>query len=721
MEPLYLKLENFFGHRLSEIDFSQFRSAVIVGAGQNGLDESNGVGKSTILHGIVYALYGQYVTDTAEEMIFWGADKCRITFDFQSDQGTFRIERSRSKKSGELLLYQKNNHEWKKITGKTPTETENNLKDLLKISYNAFKHSVFFAQSDLSGFEGLASSTDTGRRKILKEALDLLIYNKLEKEAKERHSLLNKEVISANAIIGSLGNPEKDLTEFEFLLEDFKQKNLVAEEKKIVALGLLDTKKAELLSFQNNIQNSSNKDKRLEISKNIADIKNKINTATNLLNEKTSAAQASAKVILNHNTQLNQYLSQLEQLKAKEVPELSEVEQEYNSMVTNEANGRALIGNLEKNIVKLKRPLPDDETCPHCRQILTPEHREACAKQLAEELALAEADLIKSQSRLENVIAKKKELLAKGKEIANHKSLIINLEQTISNKNLVIEHEIKTQDQISDLINHIRVDLESRKSDLAEEEKKLELYPVENEEIFSKIGQFQAEINNFTTMVNDLTKEINFNNTQIGAVSEKIKARSLDFIKLGEFKNVLKNLERKIYISSLVVQGYSPSGIPSMIINTILDELQIRANSILNEIRPGLELQFNITKSNDDGEVKDALSIIYRLRGKELKYSGLSGGQKLMINFALKLGLSLVIQERLGVNIKFIALDEVDQPLDGLGRYALVEIIKKIQDKFKILVITHNDYVKSKFQNIIMVTQTDQGSIAELCTNSNYL
>ena len=129
-----------------------------------------------------------------------------------------------------------------------------------------------------------------------------------------------------------------------------------------------------------------------------------------------------------------------------------------------------------------------------------------------------------------------------------------------------------------------------------------------------------------------------------------------------------------------------------MIINTILDDLQVEANHWLSELKPSLELQFT-----------SDMDLIYRVHGRDKDFSQISGGQKVLFALALKLGLSLIIQRRLGVNIKFLQLDEVDQPLDKRALEAYAEAIRKLQDKFKIFVITHNDSLKDKFTSIILV------------------
>jgi DNA repair exonuclease SbcCD ATPase subunit len=162
-----------------------------------------------------------------------------------------------------------------------------------------------------------------------------------------------------------------------------------------------------------------------------------------------------------------------------------------------------------------------------------------------------------------------------------------------------------------------------------------------------------------------------------------------------------------------VTQAFSSSGIPTLIIHTILDDLQLEANALLTELRPGIELQFHISKND-----KDTLDLTYRIDGKERDWEQLGGGQKVFISLSLKLGLSIVIQRRMGVDIKFLELDEVDQPLDKAGVDAYADVIKKWQDKFKIFVITHNDSLKDKFTHAILVESDGaNGSEAKVVTN----
>jgi len=59
MKPLFLKLENFFSHKQSEIDFKQFDSALLLGSIDGDYSKSNGSGKSAIFEAILWCLFNK--------------------------------------------------------------------------------------------------------------------------------------------------------------------------------------------------------------------------------------------------------------------------------------------------------------------------------------------------------------------------------------------------------------------------------------------------------------------------------------------------------------------------------------------------------------------------------------------------------------------------------------------------------------------------------------
>lgn len=221
MQPVRLYIENFMCHENSFIDFTQFRSALIVGKIENNDLYSNGVGKTTIFKAIEYVLFNQADVNL-EKIIREDTVSCKIVLDFVVDSKEYRLSRTRTKKSTDLSLFVKNenasnsdiNHEiinnsinpitndsWKDLSCRRSADTEKELAKLIKFSFKSFRNIIHFPQNI---FDGLSSTTPEKRKAILKDVLDLVIYSKMEKIAKDKSNLILKDIDKTNILLNNL-------------------------------------------------------------------------------------------------------------------------------------------------------------------------------------------------------------------------------------------------------------------------------------------------------------------------------------------------------------------------------------------------------------------------------------------------------------------------------------------------------------------------------------
>jgi DNA repair exonuclease SbcCD ATPase subunit len=195
-------------------------------------------------------------------------------------------------------------------------------------------------------------------------------------------------------------------------------------------------------------------------------------------------------------------------------------------------------------------------------------------------------------------------------------------------------------------------------------------------------------------------------------MEHKIKQSKENLVKRVDLLGKVTDAEDKLVIYPSVTQAFSSAGIPSLIIQSVLDDWQGEANTLLSQIRPGLQLSFSIEKEKDDGEMADTLDIEYFLNNRSREYGQLSGAQRVSLAFALKLGLAFLLQKMFGADVRLLLLDEIDQSLDKSGTAAFADIVKFFQKDFTILVITHNDKLKDKFAHAILVEQ-DQNMVSK--------
>lgn len=712
-------IENFMSHRKTEIDCTQFNSCLIVGKSTKNDRESNGTGKSTIFKAINFVLFGEYPTKKIDLIVRDGQDKCVVEVDFEIDGIDYRATRKRSVASGnsEFLLKNKVGDKWILPDGRTKSATENQLKELIKINFDAFKNSVLFEQNSLSE---IAEGTDTQRRKILKEPLNLNIYTQLEKLAKKRYTVQEKDLDKKKTLIENIGDPDSDIILLTKELKDLHSSiSLLEKERKAIKYDLVElrnklSEKEKLLSSDG----ARVAEKLVEIDSQ----KSKINIQIESINKK----------IINYNNELKQKNKELEdkkniliekenhlkEIKEKTVRTEQEVTLDISNLDKKEQKGIKYVASLEVKYDRLSKPLPEGAQCEECFNELTDEYRHRVlhdnsekSKNVKDELELAKSKMLKLKN-------KRKAFYDEIKEISKILALINSLNDQIKNlksnikssKDYIFNIEKLSKeslDNLKDLNNKIKL-LEEEEKDLSNMSKDFSVSKINN-----SIISIQSSIREKELEESNIIKEISHKSTMVGISEEKKRSREEDSKKLVELIEQRDSLERNVKIHSRVVRAFSSSGIPTLIIHTILDDLQVEANNILQEIRPEISICFSIEK--DD---KDVLDISYLINGRERDYAQLSGGQKTFIAFSLKLGLSLVIQKRLNVTINFLQLDEVDQPLDQSGQDAYVDIIRKYQDRFKIFVVTHNDRLKDKFNHAILVENDgDNGSTGKLVTS----
>ena len=719
---LYIK--DFMCYDHAYVNFDEFSSALIVGKKENNDEVSNGVGKTTVFRAIEYALFN-YADRNLEDVIRDDVDLCNVTVDFLVDNQEYRVTRTRTRKNAtDLTFYKRNgtngsetevyhtihsdnydpisdNKYWEDISGRRAADTEKELAKLIKVNIKSFRTFVHFVQHD---FGGLATASPEKRKAILRDALSLILYSKLEKVAKDRANLLTREAEKFNTMIETLGDLDSATT-------DLIQKSAIVDNElsdKLLRLANLEAEQTVLTDKVNKLAiEHTGLEKKfsslLTKEQSLNTEKFRLETSQKEYQTKKSNVIRAAQEIIGDLKTLEDTQIKLAEMDFNQIDLLSE------QIITNKEHAAQLnltIRNDMLRIDKLKKPIPVDGECEECRQPISEEHRTACQTKLTQELrqkqrniqgynkALADLNSqnLAHQQRINTLTLSKQHLesvntkIAIGKkEIADKRSLHDEYKALLERSSLDLKEKSKELEQV----------IEELKSSSLEEAKGLQKC-------------IQAEKQNITLLMNQisiLNKEIAaLNNTKAISqheISQKVEEKR----KKIEYLNILKGLQAKLAIYPSVIQAFSSTGIPNLIIQNVLDDLQIESNTLLAQLKPGIQLSFSIEKTKGDGTEADTLDIKYTANGKKRYYETLSGAQQLAVTFSLKMGLSFLLQKMIGVDIKFLLLDEIDSSLDKASVDAFVDIVKFFQKDYTVLVVTHNDRLKDKFSHAILVEQ----------------
>lgn len=214
--------------------------------------------------------------------------------------------------------------------------------------------------------------------------------------------------------------------------------------------------------------------------------------------------------------------------------------------------------------------------------------------------------------------------------------------------------------------------------------------------------------------VRELKGQENRLRMDVGAARQKVAV-------LEDLKKYRQSLEaqREAYARQVsrykqLQRAFGKDGVPALLIEQALPEIEGHANEILDRLSGGsMSVKF-ITQAEYKTrreDLRETLEIRISDGMGARDYEMFSGGEAFRVNFAIRLALSQVLAQRAGARLQTLVIDEGFGSQDALGRQRLIEAINLVRSDFaKILVITHIDELKEAFPYRIEVEKTERGS-----------
>ncbi|MFN4306258.1 AAA family ATPase [Sulfurihydrogenibium azorense] len=267
-----LTLKNFLAHDNTQVEFSQSGITAIIG--------ENGSGKTSILEGIMFALFGKSSKGNQIDLIKWGRNKALVELEFIKNGTTYKIVRELDKKgrtvSSTALLYRIE-------SGREVLERQKNLKQELPkitgISEKTFLNSILIRQGEIEGF---IKQKPADREKTIEEILDLHMYAKLlekftdkRKNYEKQLEILKTEKVDKQSLEDQIKTITDQINQLETVLNQLTQEKqnldqqLNQTEEKINQYSHLENEKKLLETKIDNIQQ-----KIEEIDKKLKEIEN---------------------------------------------------------------------------------------------------------------------------------------------------------------------------------------------------------------------------------------------------------------------------------------------------------------------------------------------------------------------------------------------------------------------------------------------------------------
>jgi DNA repair exonuclease SbcCD ATPase subunit len=691
MIPENLHMQNFFSHKDSEIDFSEFSSALLIGNTEGDYSKSNGSGKSSIFEAILWCLFNKSRQGMMDDVVSWGETTCSVSLEFTHSEILYRVVRTRNRMNSTSAVsfsYMDKAGDWNDISCSTSGDTNAKIESVIKLEYKTFINSVYFRQNDISEF---AEADPSRKKEILKSIIDISRWDSYEKEAKKKSKKVSEE---CKALSKSIENYDD---EFLKLLES--RESIV--EVRVELESLVKKKSEERSSVESyskrysELKNSLDTDTYDAVIGDLSSLKVSEKRITEELSLETARFDKSSDNLLSLNIKIGKIERYIEANPFTKVEdgELADLRYQLSHYKAEKASCEEFVKSLDEL----------DISADECY---------VCGQSVGESL---HAKLISDIDQKKRVYVDKR-LVAINEIIDIDSRLNLLIKSTETNRKIEVAKEKlastnSSRSILSDSVDNLGGRVSALSSELEDVNKKIIdsnkiLDSIKNED-FQKIRKIIASIK---TSLKETDISISEKNVELGALLERESLLDIRVSKmLSDKKKIAKRMEKaSLYLRMSKLFG--KNGIQSILLDAIIEDLEITSNTILSSIcnEPSTIILETQRIGADGSSLIETLDLKVRKDGNLQNFKALSGGEQFRISLALRIALSDISSRYGGSSLEFLLLDEVNSPLDRYGVETLfVNVIKSLEDKYKIMVITHDESLKEKFANIIDSTKVN--------------
>lgn len=668
--------------KLKRIVLNNIRSykyqEIIFPDGSTLLSGDIGSGKTSVLLGIEFALFGIQPGQRGSALLRNGEQEGGVKIEFEIDGKNIVIERTLKKKKTISQDYCAITVDGDKKEISV-TELKNKVLEFLNYPMEfskkqnlLYKFTVYTPQEEMKQIilQDAETRINTLRNVFGIDKYKRIIENTaiLVSKIKEEKKLKEGVTMSLEGDKASLISKEDELETKHYNLESVarelflktEKRKKVQEEKTEISQKMEDKARFQQEIEKTRLVISGKQEASFNNSKRIGEVKGQIEELNKLLFDASEI----------------QKLEEQIELKKKEKEELNE----SNLKITTQINSLQ-IKNEENE--KVRQKIIDVEICPTCLQDVDPVYKTNVINTL-------ESDSVDNNSRIQALKSEKNSLVNNISEIDAEISLKqkkfqdmimvkVRLEEIGEKKNRMDELEkmnLSLEKDIGLLKQHIKI-LEQSVSDLKKFDSIFELKQKELEEALKQ--ERSAEIK-----VAELKKEIDVFSRQIQELKERIK----------KTEEIRKQLHYLVELEDWLSKKFVP--VISFIERNVMTKLKTEFSRLFAEWFGMLVSDiFNI-------QLRDDFTPVISYQDYEIEYSYLSGGERTAVALAYRLSLNQVINSILS-KIKTKDIVILDEPTDGFSEQQLDKMRDVLQqlNVSQIIIVSHEQKMESFVENVI--------------------
>lgn len=653
MKFIKIKAKNFLSFKELELDLDNRGLILLTGKNlddKSGTFDKNGIGKSSLVASIFYALFGETPDGrSADAIINKDAKKnASVELTLEVSGNTYVITRGRKKNVLSITL----NGEPMEFS--TMKETQANIEQIIGIPEEVFRTTLFFDGHYTTPFSEM---TDKQKKEFLSAIVDLSIYSKAHDKTKEEIKETKAQIASVDSNITIASESSKRELENVSRLRTTKEQY---EHNLTTAQATLDNYDDQ------NYQTLSNN--LLEASKELEYVSayKTTNTAQNALREALTASQSLSSELAELQSKQRELVAHVENLKSVMKSKMEMVKQ-YEQLNQSAYTKENLVASYNygangSSVDAIDAIIPSGATNLETVAKLKEELANLIAEYKSTDTSVYDQPIVEATAKQDEARQAVQKLQEEANKEIEDNNTLNSRYQMANNKVNQIKEKIRNEEQAK---KNLESQVTSAKSSLELVNQQLASYgDVSTDNAESVIEDLQAKKQTLATN--------------------------------------LVNLEK-------VLGAFSDKGIKSHVLDLVTPTLNEGVNKYLGTLTGGaINVEFSTQSKKADGTLSDKFDISVTYNGDVMSYNALSSGEKRRVDVAISLALQDMVIQRYGADVNLLAYDELFESLDATGAENVVELLKsRIEKVGTIIVVSHNEDLKPLFDNSLEVIKKD--------------
>ena len=710
-----VSIKNFFSYGPQEtvIDLS--------GNGITNISGVNGVGKSTIIEAMLFALYGKTRQEKVADVVNRSVGKdCKVSVEFVGDDDeVYKVLRYRAHTTHKDKVYLFKGD--KDISSKNASDTNEQIIDYFGMPYVAFVNSTVFSTEFYSNF---FAANNTDRLNIFENILSLkeisYFYEEVKKiikeieeseiESKMKYTESNTKVEAAQENLDTYNKQAKEkLLQLKAEKEDAQR---AIEEAKVALkeLGAIDVT-AEKAKLSNTTLNEEY-EKQINEKKKLHDELNAFNTFPE---EESELLVKYGDFDFNDNKKKEEkYKSDLETIRTRESG-IDKAKLQLDSSMEKIRTLKSQKESSEKDLEKQKKDLEKvkDAICPYCGNKMDAEETAKKREIIDKKIKELEGDI----EDFEKQLKEEKVNLTEFKDTYDTLLADVNLIRENLDKNFVANSDLIKEKYLNALKHKTEFDKTYEENCKKQKELLIEIDELKEKKSKLEISKYtESYLNSIEEEIKKQEDIIAKSNTTIASVNAAVKS-TYDKDYVEKIKSDIESLKEKAVFAKEQLEvieddkkhyeylkeccSNKSNGFKKFFIGEMIPVF----NEKINQYLPFFFNNKKIEVSFD----KDLVETI-KCDGQKITYASLSCGQKTRMEIAAAFALFGLSRVFFSNQSGLLIVDELlDRGLDEFGIKASLSILEGFAQDSKVYVISHNKTVTENITDVIEVKADENG------------